>query len=84
MPDFHIVVAKYCPILTDHTSMERLFIQGLLSDYVEISISKRNYTYDWFCGPGSHMWLDFNVRDRWTLSLENVLIWIMVSYLSQM
>ncbi len=31
-------IYKYCPIITNHTSMEILFIQ--LSDYVEISISK--------------------------------------------
>ncbi len=35
-PDIQTVVsAKYCPIITNHTSMESLFIQ--LSDYVYIS-----------------------------------------------
>ncbi len=32
--------------------MESLFI--LLLDDVEISIKKKNDTYDWVCGPGSH------------------------------
>ncbi len=45
-------IYKYCPIITNHTSMERLFIQH--SDDAYISISK-NYPYDWFCGPGSQM-----------------------------
>ncbi len=37
IPDFQIVVlAKYCPILTNNKYMEILFIQ--LSDDVEISI----------------------------------------------
>ncbi len=41
------ISAKYCPILTNHTSIESLFIQ--LPDDVYI------YPYDWFCGPGSHI-----------------------------
>ncbi len=36
------ISAKYCPIITNHTSMETLFIQ--LSDF----------TYDCFCAPKSH------------------------------
>ncbi len=50
------ISAKYCPILTNHTSMESLFIQ--LSDDVK---SQFNFffiiinPYDWFCGPGSHI-----------------------------
>ncbi len=38
-------IFKYCPIITNHTSMERLFILYFSVD-----------PYDWFCGPGSHMW----------------------------
>ncbi len=34
-------IFKYCPIITNHTSMERLFIQ------ID--------PYGWFCAPGSHM-----------------------------
>ncbi len=50
---FQIVVSQpeCCP--TNHTSMESLFIQ--LTDEVYISIEKKIDTYDWFCGPGSHM-----------------------------
>uniref|UniRef100_A0A673M1W9 ABPP n=1 Tax=Sinocyclocheilus rhinocerous TaxID=307959 RepID=A0A673M1W9_9TELE len=33
------ISAKYCPILTNHTSMERLFIQ------------QKTDPYDWFCAP---------------------------------
>ncbi len=35
------ISAKYCPILTNHTSMESLFTQF------------KYKKYDWFCGPGS-------------------------------
>ncbi len=57
IPDFEIVV--YFPILTNHTSMESLFIQ--LSDYIEILILKmltlmtgfvvqgHKYYYIWSC-----------------------------------
>ncbi len=40
-------IFKYYPIITNHTSMESLFIQ--LSDFEKID------TYDWFCAPGSHI-----------------------------
>ncbi len=39
----------YYPILTNHTSMESLFIQ--ISDDPLIKIDP----CDWFCGPGSHI-----------------------------
>uniref|UniRef100_A0A672KIF5 SLAIN motif-containing protein-like n=1 Tax=Sinocyclocheilus grahami TaxID=75366 RepID=A0A672KIF5_SINGR len=39
--------AKYCPILTNHTSMESLFIPLKSSQF------KKNYAYDWFCGVSS-------------------------------
>ncbi len=41
------IKAKYCPIITNHTSMERLFIQ-LLDD-------NKKFPYDWFCGPASQI-----------------------------
>uniref|UniRef100_A0A673JNG9 TBC1 domain family member 9 n=1 Tax=Sinocyclocheilus rhinocerous TaxID=307959 RepID=A0A673JNG9_9TELE len=42
------ISAKYCPILTNHTSMESLFIQMMYkSQFQKID------HYDWFCGPGS-------------------------------
>ncbi len=43
------ISAKYCPILTNHTSMKILFRQ--LSGDVYVLINH----YDWFCGPGSHL-----------------------------
>ncbi len=57
MPAYHVdyttgcISAKYCPII-NHTSVERLFIQ--LSDVYK-SKFRQMYTYDWFCGPGSHI-----------------------------
>ncbi len=44
------ISAKYCPIITNHTSMESSFIQ-YKSQFQKID------PYDWFCGPGSHMYL---------------------------
>ncbi len=34
--------------------------------------------YDWFCGPGLHMLVDFDVRRQKGInfSLEEVLLWI--------
>ncbi len=43
-------IYKYCLIITNHTSMEILFIQ--LSDDVYMYISKNEHK-DWICGPGS-------------------------------
>ncbi len=45
-------IYKYCPIITNHTSMEILFIQ--LSDDVFAKFHKI-YSYDWFCAPGSRI-----------------------------
>ncbi len=42
------ISAKYCPILTNHTSMES-FQMLYKSQFRKID------TYDWFCGPGSHI-----------------------------
>ncbi len=55
------ISAKYCPILTNHTSMESLFID------VWISISKK-LPYDWFCGPGSQICKVF----CFTMKTENI------------
>ncbi len=42
-------IYKYCPIITNHTSMERLFIQlQMMYTFQKID------PYDWFCAPGSH------------------------------
>ncbi len=38
-------IYKYCPIITNHTSMEILFIS--------FDVHKLD-PYDWFCGPGSN------------------------------
>ncbi len=43
-------IYKYCPIITNHTSMESLFIQMMYkSQFHKID------PYDWFCAPGSHL-----------------------------
>ncbi len=45
-------IFKYCPIITNHTSMESyLFSFWMIhkSQFWEID------PYDWFCAPGSHM-----------------------------
>ncbi len=41
-------IYKYCPIITNHKSMERWFIQ--------LSYDMSLDPYDWFCDPGSHVW----------------------------
>ncbi len=46
------ISAKYCPIITNHTSMESLFIQ--LWWCINPNFLKK-YPYDWFCAPGSHI-----------------------------
>ncbi len=62
------ISAKYCHILTNHTSME-----VYLSDCVLISI--KHDPYDWFCLPGSHFpdWFKPKTFERvfWTISLKN-------------
>ncbi len=45
IPDFQIVVSQANIVITNHTSMEILFIQ--LSDKKKKNID----TYDWFNGP---------------------------------
>ncbi len=46
------ISAKYFPILTNHTSLDGLFIQLWWCSMLNL----KNYDpYDWFCGPGSHM-----------------------------
>ncbi len=51
--------AKYCPILTNHTLMEILFIQFIcIID-----------PYDWFCGPGSHIWCSHSRVTIWVTKL---------------
>ncbi len=74
IPDFEIVV--YFPILTNHTSMESLFIQ--LSDYVEI--------LSWKCW---HLWPVFVVQGHkyyyiWSCICikKNVFTWCVHSSLS--
>ncbi len=42
------ISAKYCPIITNHTSMESFQIMYK-------SKFKKIDPYDWFCGPGSHL-----------------------------
>ncbi len=54
------ISAKYCPILTNHTSMKILFRQ--LSGDVYILINH----YDWFCGPGSHLSSRFVICVLWS------------------
>ncbi len=61
-------LAKYYPILTNHTSMEILFIQ--LSDNI-IYIYYKD-PYDWFCGPGSQINNNNNNDDD---NNNNVFIW---------
>ncbi len=43
------ISAKYCPIITNNTSMERLFIQ--LQIMYKSQFHKID-PYDWFCAPG--------------------------------
>ncbi len=52
------ISAKYCPILTKHTSMESLFIIKLI---MYISQFHKFDPYDWFCGPGSHTHTDTHI-----------------------
>ncbi len=74
------ISAKYCPILTNHTSMERLFIQ--LSNDVYISISKNlrlwlvlwsRVTYDWkasgFTGKAFRVWQRPYIYIFWWVSI---------------
>ncbi len=44
------ISAKYCPILTNHTSMESLVIQQMMYKSPKL---KKTDPYDWFCGPES-------------------------------
>ncbi len=45
------ISAKYCPILTNHTSMKALFSFQMMYE----SQFRKTDPYDWFCGPGSHI-----------------------------
>ncbi len=44
-------IFKYCPIITNHTSMENVFSFRVMYKYQFRKID----AYDWFCGPGSHI-----------------------------
>ncbi len=54
-------IYKYCPIIINHTSMEILFIQMMYT-----SQSKEMDPYDWFCGPGSHIYIQFLILSFYT------------------
>ncbi len=43
-------IYKYCPLITNHTSMKLIYFQMMYkSQFLKM------YTYDWFCAPGSHI-----------------------------
>ncbi len=42
-------IYKYCPIITNHTSMESF-------QMMHKSQFHKMACYDWFCAPGSHIW----------------------------
>ncbi len=50
IPDFQIVVSRPNIVLTNHTSMESVFIQLIYK-----SRFQKMYPYDWFCDPGSQI-----------------------------
>ncbi len=50
--------------------MERLFIQ--LSDDVYISIFLKIDTYDWFCGPGSHLVTKLTKYKKWIKNYKDI------------
>ncbi len=39
---------------------------------------KKNYPYDWFCGPGSHMWLGFDVRGQQEQGIDFFTGWSLI------
>ncbi len=61
-PSPRCISAKYCPIITNHTSMESYLFSFQM---MHKSQFQKMYTYDWFCAPGSHIsvrWLIFLVQ----------------------
>ncbi len=60
------ILSKYCPILTNHTSTESLFIQMMYKSQFQ-----KIYPYDCFCGPWSHFCGDHDTFSKilWT---ENI------------
>ncbi len=58
-------IFKYCPIITNHTSMESYLFSFQM---MYKSQFRKIDTYDWFCAPGSH--INFIVR---LLSLKSFL-----------
>ncbi len=45
-------IYKYCPIITNHTSMERYLFSFQM---MHKSQFRKIDPYDWFCAPGSHI-----------------------------
>uniref|UniRef100_A0A671PX65 Mitoguardin 2 n=1 Tax=Sinocyclocheilus anshuiensis TaxID=1608454 RepID=A0A671PX65_9TELE len=49
---YSCISAKYCPILTNHTSMESVLISFQMTYKSQLKKTDPN---DWFCGPGSQI-----------------------------
>ncbi len=63
-------IYKYCPIITNHTSMESYLFSFQM---MHTSQFHKTDPYDWFCGPGSHLYSELHAgyHDPTTLKLVN-------------
>ncbi len=69
-------IYKYCPIITNHTSMENCLFSFQM---MHKSQFQKIDPYDWFCGPGSHLVKCSSDEtragvERWSLTLSLCLV----------
>ncbi len=62
------ISVKYCPIITNHTSVESLSLFSF--QMMHKSQFRKIGPYDWFCGPGSHISYITSVFDFAMIILE--------------
>ncbi len=68
-------IYKYCPIITNHTSMESYLFSFQM---IHKSQFRKIDTYDWFCGPGSHiMQTKTYFGCDWSFDSTNIKVWML-------